>query len=474
MLNIVWSFLLLGGLMAAALLGNIGPMMDSVFTTCEAVVMKIALPLAGKMMLWLGVLRIMERAGLMEWIARLMSPLLRLLFPEVPAKHPAMGAITMNISANLLGLGNSATPMGLKAMEHLQSLNPHKRTASNAMCMFLAINTAGLTLIPFQAITFLSNGGMKNPYGIILPTLAATSCAALAAVLAAKLLQRLPLFNARLAEESEEDAPKKTEAFRPTPLRLVLLGCVVAGFVVGASFEFAPSLREGFLQRTGLKRVMENEAARKKDTAQHAAELKKQNEATAQPGSAAAPEERPPLWREWVQSASALAIPLVLLAAVTFGLARGVPVYEAAVDGAKEGFDIAVRIMPYLVIMLAGITIFRDSGALMLLEHVLRPFLNWIHFPVELLPMAVMRPLSGSGSSGLLNEMILRPEVADYLKYTAAVMYGSTETTFYVLAVYFGSVGISRIRHALAVGIIADLVGTTCAITLGWLLFGQA
>ncbi len=172
MLNYVWSFLVLVGLVAATLLGNLKPMMDSVFATCEMVVMTIALPLAGKMMLWLGVLRVMEKAGLMELIARALSPVLRLLFPDVPRTHPAMGAITMNISANLLGLGNSATPMGLKAMEHLQELNPHKRTASNAMCMFLAINTAGLTLIPFTAITFLSNGGMKTPYGIILPTLA--------------------------------------------------------------------------------------------------------------------------------------------------------------------------------------------------------------------------------------------------------------------------------------------------------------
>jgi spore maturation protein SpmB len=172
-----------------------------------------------------------------------------------------------------------------------------------------------------------------------------------------------------------------------------------------------------------------------------------------------------------VEKVSALAIPLVLLAAVLAGLAKGVPVYEAAVEGAKEGFDIAVRIMPFLVIMLTGITVFRDSGALMLAEHVLRPVLDAVHMPVELLPMAIMRPLSGSGSSGLLNELILRPGTSDFVKYTAAVMYGSTETTFYVLAVYFGSVGISRIRHALAVGIIADIVGMTCAVALGWLLF---
>jgi len=473
MLNYVWSFLLVCGLIAGALLGNLQPMMESVFKTCADVVMTIALPLAGKMMLWLGVLRIMEKAGLMELIARALSPVLRLLFPEVPARHPAMGAITMNISANLLGLGNSATPLGLKAMEHLQELNPHQRSATNAMCMFLAINTAGLTLIPFQAITFLSNGGMRSPYGIVVPTLIATFCAAVVAVLSAKFLQGLPMFRVTDDEPHEsgggkaDGAKKKGKPFRLTKLRVVLISLAAFAFAVGAVFQFMPDTQKVFLDKSGLKSLLDTEQARKKAAEQHAAELKKAREAAG----VTAPEDEP-WWKKLMEQGSRLAIPIVLLVTVLVGLAKGVPVYESAVEGAKESFEIAVRIMPFLVIMLTGITVFRDSGALMLLEHVLRPVLDAIHMPVELLPMAVMRPLSGSGSSGLLNELILRPGTSDFIKYTAAVMYGSTETTFYVLAVYFGSVGISRIRHALAVGIIADIVGMTCAITLGWLLFG--
>jgi spore maturation protein SpmA len=457
MLNAVWSFLLLCGLIVGAFMGTLKPTMDAVFTVCQDVVMTIALPLAGKIMLWLGVLRVMEKAGLMELIARALAPLLRFLFPEVPATHPAMGAMTMNISANLLGLGNSATPMGLKAMEHLQELNPQKHTATNAMCMFLALNTAGLTLIPFTAITFLSNGGMKNPYGIIFPTIASTGCAAMIAVLTAKLLQGMPMFRVS-RKDDDVDAPDATGKKRPfhlTTLRLGVLIAVAAAFAAGVLLQFAPAAQDSFLEKTGLKTVMQQEAAKKQAAQQHAAE------------------KAPPKELTWIDKISATAIPFVLLATVLVGLARGVPIYEAAVEGAKEGFEIALRIMPFLVIMLSGITVFRASGALILVEHGLRPLLDWIHLPVELLPMAIMRPLSGSGSSGLLNEMILRPEVSDFLKYTAAIMYGSTETTFYVLAVYFGSVGVTRIRHALAVGIVADIVGMTCAIALGWMLFGK-
>ncbi len=471
MLNYVWSFLVLTGLIASALFGTMGTMMDSVFVTCESVVLKIALPLAGKMMLWLGLLRVMEKAGLMERLALLLSPVLRRLFPDVPTTHPAMGAITMNISANLLGLGNSATPLGLKAMGHLQEINPNKRSASNAMCMFLALNTAGITLIPMQAITFLSNGGMKNPYAIIMPTLAATMCAALVAVCSAKLLQRLTMFRS-VPDDDAVDAPAEADAvpaFRPSRMRRAMIVLVAVAFAASAWLEFFPAQRAAFLQSSGLQALLDNVNAKKKESEARGVELQKQKDS---PGAISSADKlEPPRWRKVMESASVLAIPVVFLIAILWALAKGVPVYEEMVEGAKEGFGVAVRIMPFLVIMLTGMTIFRDSGALWLLEYVLRPMLEWIHLPVELLPMAVMRPLSGSGASGLLNELILRPGASDFIKYTAAVMYGSTETTFYVLAVYFGSVGIRKIRHALAVGIIADVTGMICAITLGRLLF---
>ncbi len=473
MLNNVWSFLLLTGLVAGALFGRLGNMVSAVFDVCKAVVLDIALPLAGTMMLWLGILRVMEKAGLMQVLARLMSPILRRLFPDVPADHPAMGAMLMNIAANMLGLGNSATPLGLKAMSHLQELNPHKQSASNAMCMFLALNTAGFTLIPMSAINFLNAGGVKNPYAIIAPTLFATFCAMSIAILAAKLLQRLPVFRAL---PDQDDAPEavvsseKTEkSFQPSLFRKALIALTAAAFALGVFFEFAPAQRTAFLKTVGLAELLSNAAQKKAETELRAAEIKAQKAVVS---TATVDVPKPATWRETVQSVSVLAIPLVLLVAVLWALAKGIPVYEEMVEGAKEGFGVATRIMPFLVVMLTALKLFSESGALMLLQYAIQPVLSLIHMPAELFPLAVMRPLSGSGSQGILNEIILNPAASAFLKYTASIMYGSTETTFYVLAVYFGSVGIRRIRHALAVGLVADVVGMICAITAGRLLFG--
>ena len=469
MLNYVWSFLLLSGLVAGALFGRLGGMVGSVFDVCKAVVLDIALPLAGTMMLWLGILRVMEKAGLMQMLARLMAPLMRLLFPDVPKDHPAMGAMMMNMAANLLGLGNSATPLGLKAMGHLQELNPSKQSASNAMCMFLAVNTAGLTLIPMSAINFLNAGRVPNPYAIIAPTLFATSCAAIVAVLSAKLLQRLPLFKTQPDDEPTTEGAEAeaaaTKPFKLSVLRSVILTITGVCFLAGVLLEFAPQTRKDLLQNSGMQALLDAATAKKKETELRAAESKAAaNQATID--TTASP------FKQAVQSLSVIAIPLVLLIAVMAALARGIPVYEEMVEGAKEGFAVATRIMPFLVIMLTALKIFSESGALLLLQYLLSPVLDLLHMPAELFPMAIMRPLSGSGSQGILNEIILNPSASGFLKYTAAIMYGSTETTFYVLAVYFGSVGIRRIRHALAIGLIADVVGMVCAITAGRILFG--
>lgn len=469
MLNYVWSFLLLSGLVAGALFGRLGGVVSSVFDVCKAVVLDIALPLAGTMMLWLGILRVMEKAGLMQALARFMAPVMRRLFPDVPKDHPAMGAMMMNMAANLLGLGNSATPLGLKAMGHLQELNTKPQSASNAMCMFLAVNTAGLTLIPMSAINFLNAGGVPKPFGIIAPTLFATSCAAIIAVISAKILQRLPIFKAQ-DEEPEATTSDGTPiaagaSFILSPLRRVVLIITALLFVAGAALEFSPQTRKDLLVKTGMQAVLDKAAVQKAETAKRDKEMKAAAGPTA---DSKLPESK---FKQAVQSISVVAIPLVLLITVIAALARGVPVYEEMVEGAKEGFGVATRIMPFLVIMLTGLKVFSESGALLLFQYVLNPLLEFIHMPVELLPMAIMRPLSGSGSQGILNEIILDPAATSFLKYTAAVMYGSTETTFYVLAVYFGSVGIRRIRHALAVGLIADVVGMTCAITAGRLLF---
>ena len=478
MLNHVWSFLLLTGLVTGALFGRLGGdggVVDGIFTICKDAVMKQALPLAGVIMLWLGVMRIMEKAGLLNVVARLLSPLMRRLFPGVPAEHPAMGAMVMNIAANMLGLGNAATPLGLKAMEQLQSLNPHKQSASNAMCMFLALNTAGFMLIPMTAINFLSAGGVKNPYQIIGPTICSTLCATMFAILAVKLLEKLPVFRQMPDEasvtplsETTDVKPSETKPFRPSTFRRVLIGVTVLAFTVGGWFELFPKHREAFLRSTGLQSVITKAAQRKAETEKRATEIQSSKKPVMEDAA------NVPGWQSFMRRASTLAIPLVLVIAVLFALAKGVTVYEEAVEGAKEGFAVVTRIMPFLVIMLTALAVFRESGAMLLLAQMLDPLLRLVHLPAELLPMAIMRPLSGSGSQGILNEIILNPASDGFLKYTAAIMYGSTETTFYVLAVYFGSVGVKRIRHALAVGIIADIVGMACAVTLGRLMFGGA
>jgi spore maturation protein SpmA len=454
----------------------------------ETAVMKIALPLAGMMMFWLGIMRLMERAGLLEMVSRAVAPVMRLLFPDVPSNHPAMSAMIMNLTANMLGLGNQATPMGLKAMGHLQEINPHKQTASNAMVTFLALNTAAFTLIPMTAINYLSAAGMKGAYQIIVPTIMATSCTTLAAVLIARLLQGMPMF--RQEPDTIEEAPAATAASGAaataaaatqtvppvaaeniTPRisskgRLFMVALLLL-FAGGVALEMGPpAWRQSVLDATGLQRVIDADAARKAES--QAAAAAKAN-ATVNAASEAADI---PAWRRVIDGGSGIVLPLILLVAIGFALAKGVKVYEEFIEGAKEGFSVVLRIMPYLVAMLAALAIFRSSGGLLILEFIFRPVLNIIGFPVELLPLALMRPLSGSGASGILNEILNRPEASDFLKYTAAIMYGSTETTFYVLAVYFGSVGVRKVRHALIAGLCADAVGLGMSVLIGRMMFG--
>ncbi len=466
MLNYIWSFLILAGLCAAALFGHVtgdSGIVAAILSKSKVAVMDIALPLAGLMIFWLGVMRVMEKAGLLDLAARALSPIMRRLFPDVPRDHPAMSAMIMNLAANMLGLGNSATPLGLKAMTHLQELNPNKNTASNAMVTFLAMNTAAFTLVPMTAINYLNAAGVPGAQKIIMPTLLATACTVVTAVVAAKLYGRLPFF--AVQPESEEEEKPETEKASPTagkitPKRKFWLIALFIVFGACALLEFMPATaRQSVLQSTGLSQVVEK------------AKLKASPPAKSATATEAATPDIEPAWKRFMNGGSGLAIPIVLVITLGVGLAKGVKVYEEFVEGAKEGFAVATRIMPFLVAMLAALAVFSSSGMLLLLEYVLRPVLGFIGFPVELLPMALMRPLTGSGSLGVLNDILLRPELTEQLKFTAATMYGSTETTFYVLAVYFGSVGIRRIRHALAAGLTADLVGLAMAVVIGRLLF---
>jgi spore maturation protein SpmA len=472
MLNYIWASLILIGLLVAGLLGRFtgeNGVITSALSMSKTAVMDIALPLAGMMMFWLGVMRLMEKAGLLEFAARALSPIMRRLFPDVPKDHPAMSAMIMNLAANMLGLGNNATPLGLKAMTHLQELNPHKETASNAMVTFLAMNTAAFTLIPMTVINYLSAAGVKGAYQIIVPTILATACTTVTAIVAAKTLQNLPAFRIQptrseaAVDSRGEPAPEAPgESSNMTSRGKWLLTVLLVLFAGGVVLELAaPSVRQGILDTTGLTQVLEAADAR-------AAEAK----ATARAAGEGESDEATGLVRRLMNGASGVAIPLLLVITMGIALARRVKVYEEFVEGAKEGFAVATRIMPFLVAMLAALAIFRSSGALLLLEHVLTPLLNLVSFPVELLPMALMRPLSGSGSLGILNELLARNDILEYLKYTAAIMFGSTETTFYVLAVYFGSISIRNTRHALAAGLMADFVGLSVSVILGRLMFG--
>jgi spore maturation protein SpmA len=471
MLNYIWATLLFIGLLVAGLVGRVSgdaSVIDAAMKGAEKAVMGIALPLAGMMMFWLGVLRLLEKAGVLEAVVRLLSPLLRRLFPDVPTGHPAMSAMVMNLSANMLGLSNNATPLGLKAMGHLQELNPHKQSASNAMITFLALNTGAFTLIPMTAMNFLNAAGVSHSFRVIVPTILATACASVAAVIAAKSFQRLPGFVAQpdeIISETQSTAVKPAGISRKAKFWLTLLGTLFIG--ISALELGPPSWRQTVLDQTGLSAVLAKSAQRKAE-AEKTLALKKEE---AKAAAATQTKVEPPVWRRVMDGASGLAIPAILILAVSVAWARGVKVYEEFVDGAKEGFQVAVRIMPYLVAMLAVLAILRESGAFQLLEYLLAPLLNMLGFPVELLSLALMRPLSGSGAQGILNEILTRPDLSEMVKFTAGILYGSTETTFYVLTVYFGSVGIRRFRHALVAGLTADFIGMVAAVFFGRLLF---
>ena len=461
MLNHIWLALILIGVAVAALMGRMSQVVNGILTQVEAGVMSIALPLAGILMLFLGVMRLAEKSGAVDVLSRLIRPVMSRLFPDVPPEHPAMGAMIMNMAANLLGLGNAATPLGLKAMKHLDELNPHPGTASNAMCTFLAINTSAITLIPATAIGLLAARGIANPYAIVGTTLVAAACAQIVGIVASKFFQRLPLFRITAPQVSEtdgvsEEAAQDGETTTLKPIRRggwIILGLVCAVFAGTIYLECFPAQRAALQQALGL------EAAVKQLDAQPASTEK------SDPG-------QPTGLLLLLKAVSVAAIPFMLVFFAVLAAVRGLKVYEEFVEGAREGFQVVVRIMPFLVAMLAALAAMRYSGALPLLQSLLTPVLDVIRFPADLLPMALMRPLSGSGSQGVLADLLTNESLDLWKKYAAATMYGSTETTFYVLAVYFGSVGIRRTRHALAAGLCADATGLLVAVAISRSFFG--
>lgn len=407
MLNALWiSFFLTA--FGAALLQFFGGdqtifavVMKAAFDSAKTA-FEVALGLTGVMCLWLGVMKIGERAGFLAVLGRLLAPLFARLFPDVPRGHPALGSVTMNMAANILGLDNAATPMGLKAMRELQDLNPDKETASNAQILFLVLNASSVTLLPVTIFTYRAQMGALDPTDVFIPILMATYCSTLAGFLFVAVVQRIRL-----------DA-----------VVLAWLGGVTA-LVGGLAYYFA---RLPAAQMTMESSVLSN------------------------------------------------FLLLALLAVFLVGAAiKRVNAYEAFIEGAKEGFHTAVTIIPYLVAMLVAIGMLRASGALPAFVAGIRALVQTMGFDtawVDALPTMVMKPLSGSGARAMMIETMQASGADSFAGRLSSIVQGSSETTFYVLAVYFGSVGIKRVRHAVAGGLIADLGGFVAAVLAAYLFFG--
>ena len=409
MLNALWvGFILIAFLIASFKLLVLGDadifaaLVKALFDSSKTA-FEIALGLTGVMALWLGVMKIGERAGMLELLTRGLAPLFKRLFPDVPPNHPALGAMPMNMGANMLGLDNAATPLGIKAMQELQTLNPSKDTASDAQILFLVINTASVTLLPVTIFTYRAQLGAADPTDVFIPLLITTYIGTLVGLFVTGFFQKLHLWNR---------------------VTLAYLGGATA--LIGGMVAYFGSL--------------------------DAAEMTRQS--------------------------SILSNVLLFGIVATFLLmaVRGrVNAYEAFVEGAKEGFHTAVTIIPYLVAMLVAIAVFRASGALDLLMGAMRNLVLGLGFDarwIDGLPTALMKPFSGSGARAMMIDTMQTHGADSFAGRLASIVQGSTETTFYVLAVYFGAVGIKRVRHAVACGLIADVAGILAAIGMAYLFFG--
>jgi spore maturation protein SpmA len=409
MLNKVWGpFLLVAfvvGLAKSLILGDYGvwaAMVGAAFELSKTG-FEIALGLTGIMCLWLGIMRLGEKGGAVDLMARAFGPLLKRLFPGIPDGHPAMGSIVMNMAANMLGLDNAATPLGLKAMKELQDINPEPEQASNDQILFLVLNTSAVTVIPATIFVYRAQMGAADPTDVFIPMLIATFCSTMVGLVVTSAVQRLKLRD---------------------PVILAYLGGLTA-MVLGMILYFSRLDRE----------MMELQSS----------------------------------------VLSNFVIFSVIVTFVFLAARRRLPLYDVFVEGAKDGFKVAVGIIPYLVAMLVAIGVFRASGALDLLLDGVRWAVGQMGLDtrwVEGLPTALMRPLSGSGARGLMLETMEAHGADSFAGRLVSVIQGSTETTFYVLAVYFGSVGIRRTRHALACGLAADVAGAVAAILVCYLFFG--
>ena len=407
-LNYIWiAFFLLAFVFALAQMvffGNtevFSDIIDSTFSSSKNA-FEISLGLTGVLALWMGIMKIGERSGVVNVMARVLSPVFYRLFPDIPKGHPVTGSIFMNIAANMLGLDNAATPLGLKAMEGLQEINPRKDTASNPMIMFLVLNTSGLTIIPVSIMVYRAQMGAAQPTDVFLPILIATFVSTLAGIIVVSLYQKINLFN---------------------PVLVAVLGgmCLFAASIVWLFSRMD------------------------KDTMN-------------------------------VVSSSVASIILfcIIISFVLAGLRKKINVYDAFVDGAKDGFSTAVKIIPYLVAILVAIGVFRASGCMDMLMRGIAWVVSLFGCDTDFvgaLPVAIMKPLSGSGARGLMVDAMSAYGPDSFAGRLSCVFHGSTDTTFYILAVYFGSVGIRNTRHAVPCGLLADLAGIIAAIFISYIFF---
>lgn len=433
MLNGLIVFAALASVFLAALSGQMQALTDAIVSSARGAV-ELAIGLIGLMAFFLGLMRVIEEAGALRHLARLVGPVMRRLFPGVPVHGPAMSAMILNIAANMLGLANAATPFGIKAMAELDKLNGERGTATNAMVLFLAINTSALALLPSGVVSMRASVGSEDAAGIFFPTWFASGCATLVGVTAAVLLSRLPAYRrtepppaaeARPAEAgggavSDDEAPAAREP-RPGRRRAARLFWLALGVLLGR-FVWQHRTDPPFELLAGVT--------------------------------------------------SAWMLPLVVAVLVTYGWTRGVRVYDALVAGARQGFDVAVRIIPYLVAILVVIGMFRASGGIDLITTVLSPLTALVGLPAEALPMALLRPLTGSGAYAVMAEIMTASGPDSLVGYMVSTFQGSTETTFYTLAVYYGAAGIRRTRHTVPACLLADAAGIVGAVFIVNLMFG--
>lgn len=407
-LNYIWvAFFVIAFIIAVVKLLFMGDfevfpaMMDSTFASSKTA-FEISLGLTGVLSLWLGIMKIGEKGGVVNVLARLLSPIFVRLFPNIPKGHPVTGSIFMNIAANMLGLDNAATPLGLKAMEQLQELNPKKDTASNPMIMFLVLNTSGLTLIPVSIMVYRAQMGAAQPTDIFVPILLATFCSTLSGIVITSLFQRINLINRTI---------------------LFTLGgaCVAVAGIIWAFSQMDKSQVD--IVSTTVANIL---------------------------------------------------LMLIVIGFILSGVRHKINVYDAFIEGAKDGFQTAVRIIPYLVAILVGIGVFRASGAMDMLIEGIKWSVSAVGGDTEFvgaLPTALMKPLSGSGARGMMVDAMTTYGADSFVGRLSCVFQGSTDTTFYILAVYFGSVGIRYTRHAVACGLLADLAGIIAAVAICYMFF---